>query len=85
MEFVFEAKEKKMTLNLYGEKFTIRVPKMKESMELQSKIKEADPKDVVGIYLDFFQGIGLPLKAIDALDSMDFQDLISFILFPKKN
>lgn len=85
MELVFEAKEKKMSLNLYGTKYSIRVPKMKESMELQNKIKEADPKEVVSIYMDFFQGIGLPVEALDALDSLDFQELIGFILYPKKN
>lgn len=85
MELVFEAKEKKMTLNLYGTKYAIRVPKMKESMELQEKVKNADPKDVVQVYSDFFQGIGLPADALDSLDSLDFQELIGFILYPKKN
>ncbi|MBL0233171.1 MAG: hypothetical protein IPQ08_05860 [Chitinophagaceae bacterium] len=85
MELVFEAKEKKMTLNLYGTKYSIRVPKMKESIELQSKIKDADAKEVVQIYFDFFTGIGLPSEAMDALDSLDFQELISFILYPKKS
>lgn len=85
MELVFEAKEKKMTLNLYGTKYTIRVPKMKESIELQAKIKDADAKEVVQIYFDFFSGIGLPVEAMDALDSLDFQELISFILYPKKS
>lgn len=85
MELVFEAKEKKMSLNLYGQKFTIRVPKMKESMELQESIKNADPKDVVSIYMDFFKGIGLPEEAIDSIDALDFQELIGFILYPKKN
>ena len=85
MEFVFEAKVKKMTINLYGTKYEIRVPKMKESVELQEKIKVADPAEVVKIYSDFFIGIGLPSEALDQLDSLDFQDLISFILFPKKN
>lgn len=85
MDFVFEAKEKQMTLNLYGTKYKIRVPKMKESIELQERVKHADPKDVVEIYSSFFQGIGLPIDAIDSLDSLDFQELISFILFPKKN
>ncbi len=85
MELVFEAKEKKMSLNLYGTKYTVRVPKMKESIELQESIKAADPKDVVQVYMDFFQGIGLPIEALDQLDSLDFNDLISFILYPKKS
>ncbi|HNC40334.1 MAG TPA: hypothetical protein PK522_00970 [Nitrosomonas sp.] len=85
MEFVFEAKEKKMTLNLYGTKYQIRVPKMKESQELQNKIKNADPGDVVQIYMDFFAGIGLPVESLDSLDAIDFQELISFILYPKKS
>jgi hypothetical protein len=85
MELVFEAKEKKMSLNLYGTKYSIRVPKMKESMELQEKIKNADPKDVVQLYMDFFSGIGLPLEALDSLDALDFHELIGFILYPKKN
>jgi len=85
MELVFEAKEKKMSLNLYGTKYTVRVPKMKESIELQESIKAADPKEVVQIYMDFFKGIGLPIEALDQLDSLDFNDLISFILYPKKS
>lgn len=85
MELIFEAKEKKMSLNLYGTKYTVRVPKMKESIELQESIKAADPKDVVQVYMDFFQGIGLPIEALDQLDSLDFNDLISFILYPKKS
>jgi hypothetical protein len=85
MELVFEAKEKKMSLKLYGTTYSIRVPKMKESIELQEQVKKADPKDVVKLYFDFFQGIGLPVEALDSLDSLDFEGLISFVLYPKKN
>lgn len=85
MDFVFEAKEKKMNVNLYGEKYTMRVPKISEYNEISEKIKSADPKDVVSIYFDFFVSLGLPREALDKFDAVDFQEFVSFVLFPKKN
>jgi hypothetical protein len=85
MELVFEAKEKKMTLNLYGTKHLIRVPKIKESNELREKLNSADAKDAVQIYFDFFLSVGIPQDALDILDTLDISELVSFLLYPKKS
>jgi hypothetical protein len=85
MELVFEAKEKKMSINLYGHSYSIRVPKIKDGDELRTKLENADAKDAMKIYSDFFLSIGIPQEAIDSLDSIDFNDLIMFLLYPKKS
>jgi hypothetical protein len=85
MEFVFEAKEKKMKVKVAGQEHMMRVPKMHEAETLQDAVQKADPKDVKNIYEDFFVSLGLPESVMKQFDVIDFQDFIGFVLFPKKS
>lgn len=85
MELVFEAKQKKMIINVYGEKHEIRVPKMHEGDEFRGKLEQAEAKDAHKVYTEFFLSLGLPEEAIKKLDSIDYNELLGFILYPKKS
>lgn len=85
MDLVFEAKEKQMTLKLYGKEFKIRVPKLSESVLFQSNLKTVEAKDATKLYTEFFLSLGMPQEAIDLLDSLDYNELLSFVLYPKKS
>jgi hypothetical protein len=85
MELVFEAKPKKIKVKVSGSEYEMRVPRISESEALQDSVVKADPKDVKGIYTDFFVSLGLTKDALDSFDVLDFQEFIGFVLFPKKN
>lgn len=78
----FVSKTKKMRVTIEGVAYEMRCPNLGESEMLQDKIKGINPDEVMKMYLNFFEGLGLPIKVCEKMDSDDFIEFIKFVINP---
>lgn len=82
MEFV--AKKKTLKVNIDGESYEMKCPTIGDREAFTEQLKSAKPEEVVGLYADWYQSLGLPREALYKFDADDFFDFIEFVTNPKK-
>jgi len=83
MEFKAKAKKLKITA-ADGTAYEMRCPTIGDIETLQTEVEATEPKNVMKVYIKFFESLGLPEHASKAFDQDDFTEFITFVLNPKK-
>lgn len=82
MEFV--AKKKTLKVSIDGESYEMKCPTIGDRESFTEKLKNAKPEEVVQMYADWYESLGLPKEALYKFDADDFFEFIDFVTNPKK-
>lgn len=77
-------KRKTLELDLYGEKFSIRYPSLKEMGDYEESVEGKSSKQIVTLAVDFLCSLGMNKETVENMDYDDFVDIMAMIRNPKK-
>jgi hypothetical protein len=82
----FQYEDEELELIYKGQTYKYRAPSAVEQQNTGKKFKSADEStDVIGIYLNFFEGLGLPKEVLEKMSTKGLSDLFVYTLGSKKN
>lgn len=74
----------KITLEIYGEKYPVRKPNVKEAEAFDKKISKANSGNAISLTKEFLETLGLPRKVSDDLETDHFMQVADFLMGAKK-
>ena len=82
----FEIKERTtLEIALFGTEFRITKPSAVELQTVQDRIGDAPSSEALGLWIKWFEDLGIARESLEKLELSQLLDLVSFVTGSKKN
>jgi len=73
-----------LKVNVYGEDYEITFPTVKQSQDYAKSVKDIDDSEATGKLLGFLDGLGLPKKVSEDMESEHLTQIVSALVPSQK-